>query len=182
MTLNSSWSKIYLLWSYFCPFFKIWVFFLLLSCSYSYVHICMFINTYTYTYICTHTYLRAPLLYCGSGACYLIFLSCVCVCVCVCVARIELRALHLQGRCFTLEPHLQLPLPFLFALVIFELGSHFLFPPDCSGLQPSYFILPAIAGMIGMHHCAQLSPEMGCLKLFAQIGLRIWSSQSQPSQ
>jgi hypothetical protein len=49
------------------------------------------------------------------------------------------------------------------------------------GLLSSYFKLPATAGMIAMHHRAQLLVEMRSLELFAQAGIKLQSSPSQSS-
>jgi hypothetical protein len=77
------------------------------------------------------------------------------------VQEFELRALRLLGRhsmsCTT-------P-PVLFALVILELGPCFL--PRWAWTVVLYFTLPAVTGIIVMHHYAQLfSVEMKAHELF----------------
>jgi hypothetical protein len=68
------------------------------------------------------------------------------------VLESELRALCLWGRCSTTWA---IP-PFLFALAIYEIGSHFY--SGQPGLPSSYFMLPALAGIIGVYHHTQLFP------------------------
>jgi hypothetical protein len=90
------------------------------------------------------------------------------------VLGIEFRALHSQSRCSTTWAT---PTP-LFVLVMLEIGSCFL--PDHPGLRSFYFKLPAVAGLTGTHHCAQLLVEIGSHKIFTKAGLELRSSCSQP--
>jgi hypothetical protein len=47
--------------------------------------------------------------------------------------------------------------PALFALVIFRTGSYFMAMQDWTTIL--LFVLPLVAEMTGMHHCAQLFIE-----------------------
>jgi hypothetical protein len=61
----------------------------------------------------------------------------------------ELRASWLLGRCSTTwaTP------PAVFMLITFEMWSHFIPGPAWTAIF--LFMLPYVAGMIGVHHCAQ---------------------------
>jgi hypothetical protein len=50
------------------------------------------------------------------------------------------------------------------ALVIFEIWSHFMSVLVWTIIL--LFVLPAVAGMTGMHHCAQSLVEMGSCDIF----------------
>jgi hypothetical protein len=68
---------------------------------------------------------------------------------------IQHRALCLLGRCSTTwaTP------PALSALIVFEIGSCFM--PESGWTVIFLFVLPCIAGMTGMYHCAYPLIEMG---------------------
>jgi hypothetical protein len=95
------------------------------------------------------------------------------------VLGFELRALCLQGKNSTFWVT---PLA-LFVLVILEIGSHFL--PTLSWttnflFYTSHFMLPTVAGMTGVCHCAQLLVEMGSCELLFWAGLKPQFSWFQP--
>jgi hypothetical protein len=77
------------------------------------------------------------------------------------VLGVELRDSSLQGRCF-ITPVM---LPALFALVIFEIGSHFM--PGPAWTVIFLFVLPCIARMMSKHHHAQLLVQMASHNFFA---------------
>jgi hypothetical protein len=70
------------------------------------------------------------------------------------VLEVELRVSHLLGRCSTTSA---MP-PALFALVISEIGSHFVPRSDCTVIL--LFMIPGVAGMTGACHHIQPLVEM----------------------
>jgi hypothetical protein len=90
-------------------------------------------------------------------------------------AEVSTSGSCLLSRCFTTGTT---PPPF-FAVVILEIGSHFL--PGLAWTECFYFILPTITGVIGTYQHMQIfSIEMGSCKLF--LLKLVWSSNlSLPS-
>jgi hypothetical protein len=53
----------------------------------------------------------------------------------------------------------------------FEIGPSFLF--RLAWLQSSYFVLPKVAKLTGVHHHTPISVEIGSNELFAHAGLEL---------
>jgi hypothetical protein len=63
---------------------------------------------------------------------------------------------------------------------IFKIGSHFMSRPTWMWDVILLFVLPRVAGMMGVNHCTQALVEMESHKPFAWAGLEQWSFRSLP--